>query len=70
MVLMILTLPLKRNMRAKYGDEASRMLLWVMKCWPSQMMVKSEVSSLSASFVSLVLGLDGVGGARFSLSKT
>jgi hypothetical protein len=42
--LIICTLPWKRNMRAKYGDEASRTLLCVANRWPSQMTVKSIVS--------------------------
>jgi hypothetical protein len=56
------TLPLKRNMREKYGEEVSRMLLCVMNRSPSQMIAKSDVSSLSASVVTLTLGLTGVAG--------
>ena len=58
---------LVENGLTEYGEERSRMLLCVMKRWPSQMIVKSDVSSLSASFVSLTLGLDGVAGVGSAL---
>lgn len=49
-------------MRAKYGDEDCKMRLCALYRVPWHMMVKSAVSSFKASFVPLVLGLDGLRG--------
>lgn len=61
------TLPLKRNMRSKYGDELERSALCVMYRVPSHKMVKSAVSSPSESLLCLDFGLLGVGGIASAL---